>query len=316
MRFSPCFASSLFHAKSPYLSSPASGNPRCVRCTRIWCVRPVRSSASSRRAADRGAATRSRAGRWSPPPGPSRRRPARAARLPWSRTCAAPAAPAAARRASGPARGRRSACPRRRREAARAGATSARRFLARSMHARRVAVEPVDELEEPRLGPRRAHLLDQAGGDAAAAVHREARRLVDDDDARPRTGCGTRARVHGRGRRTGRRRGSAARARRRRSPSRASGPTRPLFTRTSPLRRIRYTWLFGTPFSSAQEEIVDALARRFLADRHLRCSILAQLADWHIIVRRNARCRSPAGPMRPQLLDPPRFRGPRPLSHR
>ncbi len=40
-------ASSRFHAKSPYLSSPASGKPRCVRCTRIWCVRPVRSSASS-----------------------------------------------------------------------------------------------------------------------------------------------------------------------------------------------------------------------------------------------------------------------------
>ncbi len=37
----------LFQAKSPYLSSPASGKPRCVRWTRIWCVRPVSSSASS-----------------------------------------------------------------------------------------------------------------------------------------------------------------------------------------------------------------------------------------------------------------------------
>ena len=47
MRFNPCRASALFHAKSPYLSSPARGNPRWVRWTRIWCVRPVSSSASS-----------------------------------------------------------------------------------------------------------------------------------------------------------------------------------------------------------------------------------------------------------------------------
>jgi hypothetical protein len=31
IRFRPCAASVLFHAKSPYLSSPASGKPRCAR---------------------------------------------------------------------------------------------------------------------------------------------------------------------------------------------------------------------------------------------------------------------------------------------
>ena len=40
----------------------------------------------------------------------------------------------------------------------------------------------MNELEEPGLRPRRTHLLDQARGDAAAAVDGEARRLVDDDD--------------------------------------------------------------------------------------------------------------------------------------
>src|SRR5260363_29624 len=40
-------ASARFSAKSPYLSSPATGAPQCARWTRIWCVRPVFSSASS-----------------------------------------------------------------------------------------------------------------------------------------------------------------------------------------------------------------------------------------------------------------------------
>src|SRR5690606_27985934 len=35
IRFSPCLASSLFSAKSPYLSSPAMGKPRWDRWTRI-----------------------------------------------------------------------------------------------------------------------------------------------------------------------------------------------------------------------------------------------------------------------------------------
>src|SRR6185503_12329286 len=34
--------------KSPYLSSPMMGWPACARWTRIWCVRPVSSSTSSR----------------------------------------------------------------------------------------------------------------------------------------------------------------------------------------------------------------------------------------------------------------------------
>src|SRR5258706_12237 len=48
MRFSPCFFRARLSSKSPYLSSPRTGWPRCARCTRIWCVRPVRSSASRR----------------------------------------------------------------------------------------------------------------------------------------------------------------------------------------------------------------------------------------------------------------------------
>src|SRR5581483_8222528 len=35
MRLSPDFANVLFNAKSPYLSSPAIGNPKCARWTRI-----------------------------------------------------------------------------------------------------------------------------------------------------------------------------------------------------------------------------------------------------------------------------------------
>ena len=53
----PASASALFHAKSPYLSSPASGKPRCVRCTRIWCVRPVSARLRAARPAARAAAT-------------------------------------------------------------------------------------------------------------------------------------------------------------------------------------------------------------------------------------------------------------------
>lgn len=48
IRFSPAAASCRLRAKSPYFSSPRMGNPRCARCTRIWCVRPVFSCASSR----------------------------------------------------------------------------------------------------------------------------------------------------------------------------------------------------------------------------------------------------------------------------
>src|SRR5688572_13815322 len=48
IRLRPFRASSLLSAKSPYLSSPRIGKPRCARCTRIWCVRPVLSSASSK----------------------------------------------------------------------------------------------------------------------------------------------------------------------------------------------------------------------------------------------------------------------------
>src|SRR5690606_12734848 len=35
-------------ASEPYFSSPTMGWPWAARCTRIWCVRPLRSSAPSR----------------------------------------------------------------------------------------------------------------------------------------------------------------------------------------------------------------------------------------------------------------------------
>ncbi len=58
-----------------------------------------------------------------------------------------------------------------------------RRALLREQHrARRVAVEPVDELEEARVRPRGAHLLDEPGRDPAAAVDRQSGRLVDDNE--------------------------------------------------------------------------------------------------------------------------------------
>src|SRR5919201_4991950 len=47
-RFTPCLASSRLSAKSPYLSSPSTGWPAWARCTRIWCVRPVRRRTCSR----------------------------------------------------------------------------------------------------------------------------------------------------------------------------------------------------------------------------------------------------------------------------
>ena len=129
----PRCASALFHAKSPYLSSPASGNPRCVRCTRIWCVRPVRSSASSKR---------QRRIVIAPDLQPAKRRdrlatrvvvdPHAALAVAASRTCAAAAAPCASRRATGRAPARRSACRSRRRAASGAARSAPARFLARS----------------------------------------------------------------------------------------------------------------------------------------------------------------------------------------
>ena len=118
-----------------------------------------------------------------------------------------------------------------------------RTLLGDEQHAGRVAVEPVHELEKACVGSGVAQPLDDAELDAAAAVHREARRLVERDqrivlveDWRQRHcgGCGRLRRP---------REGAAARTggTRTRSPAarRASGPTRRPLSLTSPLRRIR-----------------------------------------------------------------------------
>src|SRR5882757_8683808 len=45
-----------------------------------------------------------------------------------------------------------------------------RALLGQEHHAGGVAIEPMHELEEPRFRPRCAHLLDESGRDAAAAM--------------------------------------------------------------------------------------------------------------------------------------------------
>src|SRR5256885_14738429 len=47
MRPRPSARSSSLNAASPYFSSPATGCAACCACTRIWCVRPVRSVTST-----------------------------------------------------------------------------------------------------------------------------------------------------------------------------------------------------------------------------------------------------------------------------
>src|SRR6185295_11359179 len=54
-------------------------------------------------------------------------------------------------------------------------------LLCDQQHARRVAIEPVDEFEERRGGTRMADALDDAERDAAAAVDCEPSRLVERD---------------------------------------------------------------------------------------------------------------------------------------
>ena len=127
MRFSPRLRSALLNSKSPYLSSPSIGSPRCARWTRIWCVRPVRArpraGSSSRRLASDGkwfsaacpsASTRTRR---SPSPRLELRSASRTARF-SSRNC--------------PATARDSACPSRRGGSIACIAVSADRFFASS----------------------------------------------------------------------------------------------------------------------------------------------------------------------------------------
>src|SRR5690606_12788522 len=54
--------------------------------------------------------------------------------------------------------------------------------LREQQHARSLAVEPMHQLEEARLRTRGAQLFDDAAGYAAAAVHRDRRRLVQRDE--------------------------------------------------------------------------------------------------------------------------------------
>src|SRR5487761_2494145 len=58
-----------------------------------------------------------------------------------------------------------------------------RAFLGQQQQPRSVAVEPMHQFEELRLGARRAQLLDHAMADAAAAVHRQAGGFVGGDQA-------------------------------------------------------------------------------------------------------------------------------------
>ncbi len=244
IRLSPCRASALFQAKSPYLSSPASGKPRCVRWTRIWCVRPVSSSASS--SATGGSASR-------PPADQPEDGARRAARRASTRTRRSPSPVTNLVSDSSTARTRVAPLAadqdeialvdRARRAAARA-TRSAPRASWRPAARPRCRGRAGGRARETRASGRALpQPLDQRRGDAAAAVDGETgglvqrdQRVVLEQDRRqrgPRRPAPCRRRVAGAAARIG--------GTRSRSPdaSRASGPTRRRLTRTSPLRRIR-----------------------------------------------------------------------------
>ncbi len=119
---------------------------------------------------------------------------------------------------------------------------SALRFLASSKHARGVAVEPVDQLQESQLGTLQPQLLDDSAAYAAAAMRRDPGGLVEHQHGLIlEQGL---ARQHG----DGRRRPQAlcrARGAQRRDPHPVArlqpvgGVTRRLLTRTWPVRRMR-----------------------------------------------------------------------------
>src|SRR5690554_7299538 len=126
-----------------------------------------------------------------------------------------------------------------------------RAFLGHHYQARSVPVEPVHQLQEFRLGAGRPKHLDQPEAQSTAAMNGNARGLVHHQHViilehhggfhhpctrSPGFGCSAFACCTTGGIRTT-------------SPAcrRVSGFTRPLFTRTSPLRTMRYTILFGTP---------------------------------------------------------------------
>ena len=183
-------------AKSPYLSSPRIGCPACARCTRIWCVRPVRSSHFEQ------AELRGFLAGLHPVDGghaalvPTAHPPlARAGhvlvqRLAQLRRLFVAPAPLTTRgRASRPRP--RAACGAARpaRCASCTGCSSPE--VSRSSRCA--------SSRNLRLRPRRAQRLDHPEADAAAAVHRHAGGLVDHEDRpRPRTRPGDRCRARGR----------------------------------------------------------------------------------------------------------------------
>ena len=172
MRFSPCRASALLSSKSPYLSSPAIGKPRWARCTRIWCVRPVFSSASSRL---QSRARLRAAGRPCAPAAPSSldaRRAARPSRSTYLCSGSLTLRFASRQRPLDERRGRASAT--RPSRSWRAAPVKRRALLREHQHARGVAVEPVHELEETRVRAlARAAARSTPMAHAAAAVHGE-----------------------------------------------------------------------------------------------------------------------------------------------
>ena len=224
---------------------PRAESRDASRCTRIWCVRPVSSSASS--SASGGSASRphaSRAGRSSAPAGPSASTRTRRSPSLVDVACAAASSTRAHRVAPlARAPARRSACRSRRRAAARAGRSARARFLATSStpdvsrssrwtssrNAASGRARAAARSRRTRCRCRRARRGPRA---CSSAISASSSNRIGGSATRPgRAGAGLAA-----GAPTP---GSAAPAATSPDASRASGPTRRRFTRTSPLRRIR-----------------------------------------------------------------------------
>jgi hypothetical protein len=236
--FQPQLRASAGWLGSPYLSSPATGAPRLAACTRIWCVRPVCNSTSTRVSPPPGRDARNRVAP-ACPPGP----PAPCARRPQLVLAQRQLDPLHPRRGSGPPAAPDSACRplavahlrvQRQRKAL--------RRLADQQAAGGVAVEPMHQLQLAARPPARSASMTPCA-DAAAAVHGHAGGLVQHQQAlvlvqhasQPlgQPAGGPSAGLASSAVRTG---GSA---RRPRAASRWCGFARPLLTRTSPRRSSR-----------------------------------------------------------------------------
>ena len=154
--------------------------PACGRWTRIWCVRPVLMRHVEQ--AEAGVGARHAHQRDRAPALPRRRRRRlRTRRSPAasSGTCAAPRRSPCGSPARRRPRARRRSCPSRGARNWSCSAISAERFLAISSSPEVSLSSRCTSSRNARLGPRPAQLLDDAEADAAAAVHRDAGRLVD-----------------------------------------------------------------------------------------------------------------------------------------